>query len=201
MADTMQYLIGADVRCSDDRLGRLRRVVIDPVARTATHLVVEPTHRVGMARLVPLDLVEGFGPSLRLRCTLAEFGHLDAAEEAPEPPGGADFGYLEMGSLDGFGANATPPIFFDKVPVGEVEVAGGDRVHATDGHVGHVRGLILDSHDRRVTHVLLTEGHLWGRKDVAIPISAVSDLTDGIRLHLSKREVQHLEETHLADRG
>jgi len=40
--------------------------------------------------------------------------------------------------------------------------------------------------------VLLQEGHLWGRKEVAIPISAVAGVEDGIRLSLTKQEVQDL---------
>ena len=43
-----------------------------------------------------------------------------------------------------------------------------------------------------MTHVLLQEGHLWGRREVAIPISAVASTSDGIRLRLSKQEVQDL---------
>jgi len=43
-----------------------------------------------------------------------------------------------------------------------------------------------------VTHVLLQEGHLWGRKEVAIPISAVTGIADGIRLNITKHQVQDL---------
>ncbi len=43
-----------------------------------------------------------------------------------------------------------------------------------------------------MTHVLLKEGHLWGRKEVAIPISAVTGVEDGIRLSISKADVQDL---------
>ena len=43
-----------------------------------------------------------------------------------------------------------------------------------------------------MTQVLLQEGHLWGRKEVAIPSSAVTGVKDGIRLNLTKEEVEHL---------
>jgi hypothetical protein len=43
-----------------------------------------------------------------------------------------------------------------------------------------------------VTHVLLQEGHLWGRKEVAIPIRAVTGIDDGIRLTLTMPQVQDL---------
>ena len=46
--------------------------------------------------------------------------------------------------------------------------------------------------DDRVTHVLLLEGHLWGRKKVAIPISAVTGVDAGIRLNLTKGQIGEL---------
>ncbi len=70
--------------------------------------------------------------------------------------------------------------------------AAAERVHATDGEIGQVEGLVIDPRNRHVTHVLLQEGHLWGRKEVAIPISAVTGVEDGIRLSITKHEVQDL---------
>ena len=43
-----------------------------------------------------------------------------------------------------------------------------------------------------LSHVLLQEGHLWGRKEVAIPIGAVASTGDGIQLTIAKQEVQDL---------
>jgi hypothetical protein len=50
----------------------------------------------------------------------------------------------------------------------------------------------MNPRDHHVTHVLLQEGHLWGRKEVAIPISAVTRVDDGIQLNITKQEVQDL---------
>ncbi len=43
-----------------------------------------------------------------------------------------------------------------------------------------------------MTHVLLREGHLWGRKEVAIPVSAVTGVQNGIRLNITKQQVEDL---------
>ena len=51
---------------------------------------------------------------------------------------------------------------------------------------------VIDPADHHVTHVLLQEGHLWGRKEVAIPIRAVTGVKDGIRLNITKQQVQDL---------
>jgi len=39
-----------------------------------------------------------------------------------------------------------------------------------------VEGFVVDPADNKVTHVLLQEGHMWGRKEVAIPVSAVASI-------------------------
>ncbi len=78
------------------------------------------------------------------------------------------------------------------MPLGEVDVRRGEHVHATDGDIGRVQGLVIEPGSHHVTHVLLQEGHLWGRKEVAIPITAVTGVEDGIKLSLSKREVEDL---------
>jgi sporulation protein YlmC with PRC-barrel domain len=78
------------------------------------------------------------------------------------------------------------------VPLGEVEIRRGDPVHATDGDIGRVQGLVIDPPSHHVTHVLLQEGHLWGRREVAIPVSAVASTGDGIQLTITKQEVQDL---------
>ena len=68
----------------------------------------------------------------------------------------------------------------------------GDPVHAVDGEIGRVQGFLVNPGDDRVTHVLLQEGHLWGRKEVAIPITAVTRVDIGIRLNLTKDQVRNL---------
>ncbi len=90
-------------------------------------------------------------------------------------------------------AGVSQTVTYDTVPLGEVEVRRGDHVHATDGNIGRVQGLVIDPGSRHVSHVLLQEGHLWGRKEVAIPISSVTGIDeDGMKLSLSKHQVQDL---------
>jgi sporulation protein YlmC with PRC-barrel domain len=208
MTETTSFTIGADVSCSDGACGKVSRVVVDPVARTVTHLVVEPKHRLDVGRLVPLGLADATAGEIRLRCTLADFGKLDPAEETQFLPGTPGYpGYdpdqvlsmpyysmgMGMGMGGGMAGNYGPQtVTYDTVPLDEVEVCRGDHVHATDGHIGKVQGLVIDPDSHRVTHVLLQEGHLWGRKEVAIPIGAVTGVDDGIRLNITKQQVQDL---------
>ena len=214
MAETTPFTIGTEVSCSDGACGELSRVVVDPVARAVTHLVVEPKHDPGFGRLVPLDLVDATAAGIRLRCTMAEFDKLGPAEETKFIPGGTgsvDYAEGEVLSWPyyglGMGGGLVAPagglgvdmadigqtVIYDKIPLGEVSVSRDQPVHATDGNIGRVQGLVIDPRDHHVTHVLLQEGHLWGRKEVAIPISAVSRVDDdGIQLSMAKAGVQDL---------
>ncbi len=198
MAQSTQITLGVDARCSDGPCGTVIRVVLDPVARVATHVVDEPKHREGFGRLVPLDLVDARADVVTLGCTTEQFEKLEMAEEThflPNDPGypGVAAGEVFAVPLLGMGTpNVPAPITTDVLPLGEVGVRRDEQVHATDGEIGRVRGVLLDSASRRVTHVLLKEGHLWGRKQVAIPIGAVTGIEYGIRLKMTKQEVQDL---------
>jgi sporulation protein YlmC with PRC-barrel domain len=221
MTGTAQFTIGAEASCSDGAVGEVTRVIVDPVAEAVTHLVVGPEHRGDPGRLVPLDLIDATAGQIRLRCTTAEFGKLGAAEETQFIPGtgsyagygdgqvsywpyygmgsaggvglsGVGMGSMGLGSMGVAGGNPSQTVTYDSVPAGEVEIRRGDHVQATDGHIGRVQGLVIDRGSGHVTHVLLQEGHLWGRREVAIPVSAVASTGDGIQLTITKQEVQDL---------
>ena len=80
----------------------------------------------------------------------------------------------------------------ESLPLGETEVERHESVHAVDGEIGRVEGFVVDPADNTVTHVLLQEGHMWGRKEVAIPVSAIDSVDAGIRLNLNKQQVEDL---------
>ncbi len=75
---------------------------------------------------------------------------------------------------------------------------GDHALHATDSPVGRVRGFVVDPSDSHVTHVLLDEGHLWGKKRVAIPIATVVKVDDGVRLSVTKNQVRDLPAVEIA---
>jgi sporulation protein YlmC with PRC-barrel domain len=253
MSETAEYDIGAEVLCSDGACGVLQRVIVDPVARQVTHLVVEPRQALGGGHLVPIDLVSATPGVVQLSCSTAEFEALEPAEEGqflPGAPGSWGYGQHQMMSwpffalagmgmmgmgrrgfggmgigrmglggmglggigmgmamggmgMGGMGTGMRGPGMgaadqaADNVPEGEVEVRRGDPVHASDGTIGRLHGLVIDPRDHKVSHLLLDEGHLWGQKRVAIPISAVSGVEDGVHLSLTKDEVRDLPSVDL----
>ena len=192
MAKETEFAIGAKASCVDGLSGEVSRIIVDPATDTVTHLVIEPKHRRELARLVPVDLVDATAGDIRLRCTLAEFDKLDAAEElAPVENVLGGLGIGGMMAPTGIPAMVMT-VVYETVPVGETDVGPGEHVHALDGEIGRVLGFLVNPDDHRVTHVLLQEGHLWGRKEVAIPVSAVTGVENGIRLNLTKEQVEGL---------
>jgi hypothetical protein len=210
MAETM-LVIGGETRTADDKLpGYVKSVVVDRGSRTVTHLVIEPKGREGLARLVPLDeRVDAHEGKIRLGYTEAEFRNLTAAEEIlAEVAQSGPVDLVTEGwrpaddepAVDGGNISPARAIFTSEVdlvtvllPAGEEEHRG-DPVHATDGEIGQLRALYVDPGTHQVTHVhvLLKEGHLWRHKDVAIPSGSVSGFAGGIRLSISREQVEEL---------
>jgi sporulation protein YlmC with PRC-barrel domain len=219
MAQAMLLRIGADASCSDGACGQVSRIIVNPVARQVTHLVVDPKHRDGPGRLVPVDLVDATTGQIRFRCALAEFQTLPPAQETEvvpdlDPTGHAHpdpapkQGYLVpvspwLRGRRGAGQAGVPQeVTVDSVPSGEVDIRRDLTASATDGEIGQVQGLVVESGGHHVTHVLLRPGRRWGRKEVAIPIGAVTKIgTLLVHLSLTKRQVEDLPPVDIEHRA
>jgi hypothetical protein len=73
-----------------------------------------------------------------------------------------------------------------------VEERRGDHVRAADGDVGQLHAVRVDPGSGQLTHLLVREGHVWIRKDVAVPVEAVTGFDGGIRLSLTRQQVKDL---------
>jgi hypothetical protein len=205
--------IGGQARCSDRDDGfEVRGVVIDPdPVPVLTHLVVEPAGRAGLGRLVPVALVDAGAAVVRLRCTVAEFGQLEPAEEtlaefgaggggpivlrpaAASPPGETDFPVADGSTFLRVPETEVVDLVPERHP-DEDEERLGEPVHATDGDIGRLSGLAIDPGSHTVTHVQvrLSRGHFLGHTEVAIPSGQVSGYRAGIHLSITRRQVQDL---------
>ena len=195
------FALGADVSCSDGPCGEVSRLIVEPGTGTVTHLVVEPKHR-GRGRLVPVGLADVAAGRVRLRCSKTDFDKLDPAgqTELLHSDIAGDPIFTSRGYVS---PNLTGLAIYDSarvsshgtVPTGEVDVRRGEPVYTTDvtdSEIGRIQGLVLDPGSHQVSHILLEEGHLWGRKEVAIPISAVTRIGDIIRLNITRQQVEDL---------
>jgi sporulation protein YlmC with PRC-barrel domain len=209
--------LGSPVNCTDGPFGELADVVIDPTKRRVTHLVVEPRGDRGEARLVPIELAkagEGEASEISVDCSLEEAGRLELVEEyayirlgeSPDLEPGWDIGVESVlahpyyGYGAGVGYEVAPAeydphvsVTYDRIPKGEVEIRRASEVTSADGHqLGKVDGFVVDDDDA-ITHFVLERGHLWGKKEVTIPINAVAGVhTDAVSLTLTKDEIGEL---------
>jgi len=200
--------LGRAVRCEDGPFGELADVVIDPVQRRVTHLVVKPHHHDGLARLVPVEMATGGDGEndIALRCTADEASRLTTVRESayirledmPNSDPDWDIGVQdvlavpydspELGVVTA-GHDDPVELTYDRVPKGEVEIRRSSPVISADDHLlGHVEAFLTD--DGAITHLVLEHGHLWGRRDVTVPMDAVAKVeTDSVTLRLVKDEV------------
>jgi sporulation protein YlmC with PRC-barrel domain len=206
---TRRLVLGSPVHCADAQFGELADVVIDPTTRCVTHLVVRPhKHHAEDARMVPVTWASPDGPeaAITLSVTVAEVDRLDRVHETaylrlgdfPVNDPDWDVGVEDMLGLPYYQGIEAQPIEsdphimlgYDRLPKGEVEIRRGSRVTSADeADLGCVDGLVVDG-DGHISHVLLERGHLWGRREVAIPVAAVVRVeNDVVVLGLAKDEV------------
>jgi sporulation protein YlmC with PRC-barrel domain len=196
----MDISIGAKVRCADGPCGRSTYVVINPLTQSVTHLVVreeqDPLHT---ERLVPIDMVvESTPDQVALRCTREQLAKEDPFTEtefirSDVPEYVTDRWTMVWPYVTPRETKATYLHKSKQVPPGELAMRRGARVEATDGHAGRVDEFLADPGTGHITHLILREGHLWGHKDVSIPISEVDHIGEGVvHLKLDKAGIETL---------
>ena len=107
-----------------------------------------------------------------------------------------DLGGVTGASLDYYDEHVT--VSYDRIPKGEVELRRASPVRSSDGHhLGNVDGFIVDA-EEHITHVVLERGHLWGKREIAIPVGAIAAIeTDAAVLRLTKDEVGAIKATRV----
>ena len=195
----MDIPLNAEVHCADGVCGRSTYVVVNPVNEQVTHVVVREEWFPQAEYLVPLDLVtESTSDTIHLRCMKK-----DLVMQAPF----IEVEYVE-GDLPGFRyekgnymlwpynvpeEGEVIPVETERVPPGALAVRRGAHVRAIDGRVGRVDEFLVDPVSEHITHLILREGHLWGQKDVTIPVSEITLIEeDTVHLKLTKKQIEAL---------
>lgn len=203
----MDIPINADVVCKSELCGRSMSLIINPVDEQVTHVVVEEKDFPNIKRLVPVKEIFETNPHLiQLRSTKKEFMHMEPFQET-------DFIY--SGTMNSSLPYDVPylvwpysmyeggPIQFshENLPAGEVEIRRGSKVYASDGKVGQVDEFLIDQENNDITHLIMREGHLWGKKDITIPVSEIKKIDeDAVYLKLDKESIENLPEIALSRR-
>lgn len=201
----MDIPMSAEVHCTDGLCGRSTYVLVNPVKEEITHLVVKQSEAPHTERVVPIGAVKDTAADvILLRYTTEQFSKLDSfieeeyiREEMPDPDS-SPIGFSGGGNYV-LWPYTTPKrtemvrVETKRIPMGELAIRRGTAVEATDGPIGHVDEFMVDPSCEHVTHLIMREGHLWGKKDVSIPVDEIDRMENGtVYLKLSKREVEAL---------
>ena len=195
----------AEVYCLDGITGRSTYIIGNPVNRQITHLVVQSLLPPFHETLVPVDQVEETTDSrIKLKCTRADFKQMEVFEYEEYIPTELP-GYLQwpdphdVPAIAGYSMEPVAtfvPAKRQNVPPGELALRRGARVEATDGFVGRVDELLIDSTNMQVTHLVLMEWHIFHKKEITIPVSQIDHIDqDTIYLKLDRQGVEELPTT------
>lgn len=183
-----RLVLGTQVDGTDGKCGSLHSLVVGPAGPRVAHLVVEPDLRIGLGRLVPIELLVSSNGVVKLNCDLATFNSLPRAEST-QVVKDLSAGYIFLHSTV-----LLRPEVHEVLPPGEAGLRAATQVVATDGAIGDVGGLVTSGDDYQILSVLVTEERLlWGHKTVAIPVSAVAGFDDdAVHLNLPTAEVERV---------
>ena len=191
--------IKADIECVDEHCGRSTGVIIDPKNWQVTHFAIRRNRFPRTERLVSVGLVgQTTCDLIRLRCTrdklstLAPFVRTDHVwDKRPRyidlsAPHSMPYSVCEKEAI-------LVPVTYEQIPPGELAVRRNARVEATDGYMGRVDEFLVDPRTRHITHLVLRERRLWGRKEVTVPISEIERMgEETIHLKHDKRATESL---------
>jgi len=187
----MDIPLDVQVICKDGPAGRSKSIIVDPIHRMITHIVVAEKQIPHLERMVPLEVIMSTeSASIQLRCTRKELATMDSfieieylTEEGVCPEGKYQdrFYWPHVVPRD----EVVIPIEIERIPLGEVAARRGMHVHAKDGRIGSLDEFLVDPINGHITHLILREGHLWRQRDITIPLSEIDRIEeDGVYLSL-----------------
>lgn len=189
----MDMHLNAHVECLDGRIGRLENIILNPKTERVTYLVVRGNDLQNTERLVPERLVkEASHDTVFLSISKEKFEGMKNFIQEEYIPSNITLYMAEQAGWD-MGTPASVFVEHEAVPAGGLIVHKGAKIFATDGHAGKVDDFLVEKKTGRITHIILLEGHLWGKKDISVPVNQIDRYEDGnIYLKIDKNGVEAL---------
>ncbi len=208
----MKLRLGQHVQATDGLFGDLSDIIVDPVAKTVTHVVAEPHHKHQQARLIPIWLVSETDGVLTVALDsnhlrqLEQVAYSDYVKfgEAVEVGDRWDIGTEDVFSVPYYGGaldmgwhDDRIGVTYDRIPKGECEIRKTSAVIDTDGKtVGTVHGFMAD--DDHIKAVIVRSGLLGFRHDVLVPLGSVKAVRiDEVDLVLTEEQFGLLPHTEI----
>jgi hypothetical protein len=192
----MDISINAKISCLDGPCGETTRLILKPASEEITHLVVSNESFAETEYLVSIDRVAGSTTSqIRLNCSREELSKMTIFSKvefvAPFITGSYGSPYM----VSPYYAPVTTDIIPGNrhIPADELAIRRGARVEAVDGYAGRLDEFMINPGNDHITHLVMREGHLWGQKDVTIPVGQIDHYKENtVYLKLSKQEIENL---------
>lgn len=199
----MELRLGQPVHSTDGVFGEVADIVIDPLQRKVTHLVVEPHKQHQQARLVPMWLITVEVDVVKIALSTGFVRQLqrvayDDFLRGGEPPDVGDeweIGVQDVVAHPYWDADSTFRSFmrrdaahvsYDRIPKGDCEIRRCSAVSTSDYHVvGRVKGFLAEADD--LVAVIVQTGLRGFRHAVNVPMSSVAKVfNDEIVLSLDR---------------
>jgi hypothetical protein len=199
--------VNAEIECSDGRAGRCTCVIVNPITKLITHLVVKSNWPSNNEFMVAVDQIKETTPDLiLLKCSRDDLKQMEPFEseeyirtKIPDYENWQDAYYTWPMVLPAAGYGIAEVDTYIQVkqentPQGETAFHRGAKVEATDGQVGQVDELLVNSKNMQVTHLILRERHIFNKKrEVTIPVSQIDHANEGtVYLKLDRKSVEEL---------
>lgn len=192
-------LLGASAECVDGRAGKVRALVLDPVANRVSMLVIDvpvglshqsvlaPMSKVLATTFEHVELALNRSQLLMMDpYTSVRYVQTTLHEEVLSSPSGLSTTFPSI----------VTEVIEDKVqdaltPPGHTVFGPGCEVFAVDGKAGTVAGVWIEDPDQTLAKLIVEHGHVWNRIRASIPMHAVAAIEgDTVKLALTKAELE-----------
>jgi uncharacterized membrane protein len=170
--------LGAQVQCTDGYGGSVTGLIVEPLARRLTHIVVQDHTVPAVEHLVPIRRVTGTTVNLvRLDSTretlaalepFAEQGYIRSDASSYQP-------FYAVDPFTEFEAEHIP-LVTQHIPPGELAIQSGAQVLASDGPIGEVSGCVLEGASGAISSIVVRLGDWPTRREQVVPIAEVEHI-------------------------
>lgn len=204
----MKLSLDADVYSLDGHYGTLTHLIVNPGSSSVSHIAVKKSQS-KKHPLVKIDSVNVSVPDcVVLDCDHRELDEMTEFIRAEFVRADPDryFEKFRMDSyMDFLGKALSFPFVnlaagsviehdVELIPYGELSVRRGTDVLDNQGkEVGTIDEFIVTEAEDKISHFIMREDHLFGDKEVTIPLSAIEKFSeDAVQLKLSSAEILEL---------
>jgi uncharacterized protein YrrD len=206
---SLDISVHALVLCTDGDFGQITCLIVNPVNDNITHFVVKESGLLGVEHIVPVSFITSTtADRITVNCDCATLAHQpDFIEYEYDrfddlTPYREGYMYWPMMLSDDLYTPQYPFVEHEQIPAGELAVRRGMAVYAAENEdgdkagrirIGQVGAFVADRTTGHITHLVLRERHLWGQRDITIPVNAIGKIeSDDVQLKLTKQAVEAL---------